>query len=92
MNDDLKKYLEESGLDPKIERVKSAGTLVIVAIVNVLNVYGYAADAGPWLNLFGSILAAASIVYAWWKNQNISLEAVAGQGVLNMLKSGKHEK
>ena len=78
-------------LDPRIERVKAVATLVVVAVVNILNVYGYAVEAAPWLNLVGSIAAAASVLYAWWKNQNVTDEATEAQELLNALKA-KHAK
>ena len=72
-------------LDPRIERIKAVATLVVVAVVNILNVYGYAVDAAPWLNLVGSIASAVSVIYAWWFNQNISDEAIESQNYLNEL-------
>ena len=80
----------EEKLDPKIERVKAVATLIVVAVVNILNVYGYAVDAAPWLNLVGSIAAALSVIYAWWKNQNVTDEATEAQQLLNELKAAKH--
>ena len=77
-------------LDPRIERIKAVATLVVVAVVNILNVYGYAVDAAPWLNLVGSIAAAASVLYCWWKNQNVTDEATEAQQLLNELKAAKH--
>ena len=84
--------IEDSGLDPKVERAKAVATLVVVCIVNVLNVCGYAVDAGPLLNVIGSVASAASILYAWWKNNNITDAAVAGQSVLNRIKNAKHAR
>mgnify|MGYP006988905555 CR=1 FL=1 len=92
---DFERDLEEldyEDLDPKIERIKAVATLAIVAIVNILNVYGFAVDADIWINLVGSVLSAVSIVYAWWKNQNVTESAVTAQGVLDALKSAKHAK
>ena len=88
-NKDFEEKLQEldyESLDPKVERVKAVATLVIVAIVNILNVYGFAVDAEPWLNAFGSILSVAVIVYAWWKNQNVTTEAAQSQALLDFLK------
>lgn len=84
--------VEPESLDPKFERIKAVATLVIVAVVNILNVYGFAVDADVWLNLVGSLLASISVVYAWWKNQNITDEAIAAQGTLLSLKKAKHQK
>ena len=91
----VEEILSNSDLDPKVEKAKAIATLLIVCIVNVLNICGYAVDAGPLLNVIGSVASAVSILYAWWKNQNVTEAAVAGQSVLNFLKdkdaaNGKH--
>lgn len=79
--------------DTRTEKAKAIATIVVVAIVNVLNVLGYAVDADAWINAVTSILSAASIVYAWWKNQNFTDEAIAAQGILDGLKAkAKHAK
>lgn len=88
--DSVEEIIEGSDLDPNVERIKAAATLVVTAVINILNVYGYAVDAGPWINLLSSVLAFGSILYAWWKNQNVTNAAVAGQAVLNRIKRGKH--
>ena len=82
--------IESSDLDPKVEKAKAIATLVVVCVVNVLNVCGYAVDAGPFLNVVGSVASAVSIIYAWWKNQNVTEAAVAGQTVVDRIKRGKH--
>ena len=91
MNEEMnEEYIIEEKLDPRIERIKAVATLVVVAVVNILNVYGYAVDAAPWLNLVGSVAAAASVLWCWWKNQNCTEEAVQGQELINELKAAKH--
>ena len=87
MNDEL----EIKQLDAKVERAKAVLTIVIVAVVNVLNVLGYAMDADPLLNVVGSIASAITIMYAWWKNQNVTAEATEAQAVLDALKA-QHAK
>ena len=87
MNDEL----EIKQLDAKVERAKAVLTIVIVAVVNVLNVMGYAMDADPLLNVVGSIASAVTIMYAWWKNQNVTAEATEAQAVLDALKA-QHAK
>lgn len=72
------------------ERVKAIVTIVIVAVVNVANVFGYAVDADAWVNVALSLLSALGIVWSWWKNQNITPEAVEGQKLLDSLKAAKH--
>ncbi len=78
--------LELEELDHRTEQAKAIATLVIVCIANVCNVLGFAFDADPWINVCLSIISAASIVFSWWKNQNITGEAVQAQALLNLLK------
>ena len=70
-----------------IERAKAIITIIVTAIVNIANVYGFAVDAEAWINVALSIVSAAAIVYAWWKNQNITPEAIQAQAVLDHLKA-----
>jgi membrane protein YdbS with pleckstrin-like domain len=75
------------------ERAKAIATLVIVCAVNVLNVLGYAVDAAPWINVATSIISALAIVWAWWKNQNVTDAAAQAQILLDALKAeGKAAK
>jgi hypothetical protein len=78
------------------ERFKAVVTIVIVAIVNVANVFGFALDADAWINVVLSIASAASILYSWWKNQNVTIQAAQAQVLLNALKReaklAKHAK
>lgn len=70
-----------------MERLKAILTIIVVAIVNVLNVMGYAMDAEPYVNAITSVMSAISIAYAWWKNQNVTDEAQQAQAVLDYLKA-----
>lgn len=74
-----------------VERAKAIATLVIVCAVNVCNVLGFAVDAEPWVNAALSIISAASIVWAWWKNQNVTGEAAKAQLLLDFLKEQKKQ-
>lgn len=74
------------------EKARAIVTLVIVCAVNVCNVLGYAIDAEPWVNAATSVLSVAAIVYAWWKNQNVTAEAAQAQVLLDALKAAKHLK
>lgn len=71
------------------ERLKAVITILVTAIVNILNVYGFAVDLDNATNVILSILSALTVLYAWWKNQNITREAVAAQGFLKQLKADK---
>lgn len=73
------------------ERAKAIATIVVTAVVNVLNVCGYAFDAEQWVNVVLSVISAATIIWAWWKNQNITDEAIQAQAYLDGLKAAKKE-
>lgn len=74
-----------------VERAKAVLTIIVTAIVNIINVYGYAVDSEPLVNAVTTILSAITIVYAWWKNQNITHEAIESQKVLDAMKSIRKE-
>ena len=69
--------------------MKAVVTILVTAVVNVLNVYGFAVDLDNAVNVVLSILSAITILYSWWKNQNVTREAVAAQGFLKQLKADK---
>lgn len=72
------------------ERLKAIVTIVVTAIVNIANVYGYSVDADPVINVVLSVLSALTIVYSWWKNQNVTDAAQRAQKYLKELKKGNH--
>ena len=78
--------------DLTVERAKAIVTLVVTCAVNVVNVLGYAVDAETWVNASLSILSAICIAYTWWKNQNVTPEALEGQKLLDSLKAARHAK
>lgn len=69
------------------ERAKAIITIIVTAIVNIINLYGYAVDAGAVVNAIGTLVSFACIVWSWWKNQNITAEAIQAQAVLDHLKA-----
>ena len=69
------------------ERIKAVVTIVVTAAVNIANVYGYAVDAEPYVLAATSVLSMVTVAYAWWKNQNITVEAQQAQAVLDKLKA-----
>lgn len=69
-----------------MERTKAIVTILITAVVNIANVYGYAIDAEPYVTAITSVLSALSIAYAWWRNNNITYAAQQGQLVVNRIK------
>ncbi len=76
-------------MNTRTERIKAIITIVITAAVNIANVYGYAIDAEPLITGALSILSVITIIYAWWKNQNVTDAAVEGQKVIDSIKSGE---
>lgn len=87
----MKEQTKTKDLSLATERAKAIATIAVTAIVNVLNVLGYAVDAEVWVNAVTSVVAAASIVVCWWFNQNMTEAAVAGQEVVNAEKEGACE-
>lgn len=69
------------------ERAKAIITIIVTAIVNIINLYGYAVDAGAVVNAIGTLVSFACIMWSWWKNQNITSEAIQAQAVLDHLKA-----
>ena len=90
MNEIIKE-IDFEAANEGFEKAKAIATLVIVCAVNVCNVLGFAVDAEPWVNAATSVIAVAAIVYAWWKNQNVTSEAAKAQLLLDALKA-KHAK
>lgn len=70
-----------------VERAKAIITIIVTAVVNIANVYGYAVDAETWINVALSILSAICIAWSWWKNQNITYAAQQGQLVVDQIKN-----
>lgn len=76
-------------LNLNTERIKAIITIVITAIVNIANIYGYAVDTDSAITIALSALSGITILYSWWKNQNVTKAAVEGQAVINALKEGE---
>lgn len=74
------------------EKIRAIVTIVVTAAVNVANVCGWALDADTWVTAALSVASVICIIYSWWKNQNITPEAVEAQKVLNLLKTEKKAK
>ena len=68
------------------ERPKAILTIILVAIVNIINLYGYAVDAGAVVNAVFTILSFIGILWSWWKNQNVTESAQTAQIYLDKLK------
>lgn len=72
------------------ETLKAIITIVITALVNIANLYGFAVDAGAVVNAVLTILSFICIAWSWWKNQNVTPEAQEAQLLLNKLKMEKN--
>lgn len=94
--EELEADYDLASADVKGERIKAIVTIVVVAAVNIANVFGYALDADAWINVVLSILAAGGIFWSWWKNQNVTSQAAQAQVLLDALKmeakAAKHAK
>lgn len=82
----------EETLNLKTERIKSLVTIIVTAIVNVLNVYGWSIDAQPIILGVTSLVSAGSIAVCWWFNQNWTKAAIKGQETLNAEKAKEKEE
>lgn len=71
------------------ERVKAIATIVVTAIVNIVNLWGYSVDLDAAISTVLTILSAITWVWCWWKNQNVTPEAAKAQVVLDALKEKK---
>lgn len=71
------------------ERTKAIITIVITAVLNIANLYGFAVDAGAVVNAVLTVLSFLCIAWSWWKNQNVTQEAQTAQIYLNKLKLEK---
>lgn len=76
----------EVEIDATAERAKAIAAIVITAIANVANVIGYAVDAEPFVTAATSVISAASIVWAWWRNNNVTVAAMVGDAVTSDIK------
>lgn len=71
------------------ERTKAILTIIVTAVVNVANVCGFAFDADAWVSVVMSIASAITVLWSWWKNQNVTAEAQQAQRYLDELKANK---
>lgn len=85
-NETITEVIDLSRVNVNGERIKAIITIIVTAAVNVCNVLGYAMDADTWVNAALSIASVITILYTWWKNQNITPEAAQAQMLLYALK------
>ena len=71
---------------------------LLVALVPVLNIVLVAIGKSPLPYTqeeisvgISAVIGVAGTLYAWWKNNNISVEAQTAQKVLNEMKDGRNK-
>lgn len=69
------------------ERTKAIITIVITAVLNIANLYGFAVDAGAVVNAVLTVLSFICIAWSWWRNNNMTYAAQQGQLVVDNIKN-----
>lgn len=64
-------------------------TIVVTAIVNIINLYGYSIDADTVVKTVLSVASAVTILWSWWRNNDMTEAAFLGTGYTRMLKAKK---
>ena len=79
-------------MDTRTERIKAITTLIVTALL-LVNAILTASGKNPIpysesavYELISNLLSAIAVIYTWWKNQNITEEAVKAQGWLDEMK------
>lgn len=82
-------------MDVTKERIKAITTLIVTALLLVNTILtAYGKNPIPYsetqvYELISNFLSAIAVIYAWWKNQNITSAAAKAQGWLNEIKINK---
>ena len=69
------------------ERAEAIIRIVVTAAIYIANLYGLSVDADAVVNAILTILSFAAIVWAWWRNNNITFAAQQGQMVVDKIKN-----
>lgn len=80
------KNIENVEVNAAVERTKAVASIAITAGANIANVVGFAVDAEPFVTAVTSVISAASIVWAWWRNNNVTVAAMVGDAVTSDIK------
>lgn len=82
-------------MDTRTERIKAITTLIVTALL-LVNTILTASGRNPIpysetavYELISNLLSAIAVIYAWWKNQNVTEEAIKAQGWLDEMKINK---
>lgn len=70
-------------------RIGAIITIVVTAIVNIINLYGYSIDVDTVVKTVLSVASAATILWSWWRNNDMTEAAFLGTGYTRMLKAKK---
>lgn len=81
--------MEASGWNA--QRVTALVRLAVQVASTVAGGFGLALDADSATTVLLCAVAAASGIYNWWKNQNVTKAAQAAQGYLDEIKKGAGE-
>lgn len=73
------------------EQIKATISILVIFVVNIANLLGYALDANLLTNIFLTIAAFIAIGYGVWKNHNFTKAAGIAQNLLNDLKNKDDE-
>lgn len=70
-------------------RLGAVVTILVTAAVNIANLYGYNIDADAAVKAALTVGSAVSIVWSWWRNNDLTEEAFIGTGLTRALKAKK---
>ena len=68
------------------EKIMAIVRLVVTLILSVASGFGLALDGDAILTGIGCVLALASFVWAWYKNNNLTDAAIQAQHYLDAIK------
>lgn len=83
------KNIESVEVNAAVERAKAVASIAITAGANIANVVGFAVDAEPFVTAVTSVISAGAIVWAWWRNNNITEAAMVGDALTTEIKRGE---
>lgn len=74
------------------ESLIALARLLVSVILAIGTVFGWSLDADLVFNIIVSVAAAASFVWTWWKNNNVTKAAQTAQEWLDELKAMESEQ
>lgn len=74
-------------MDTTMTRVAAVARLLVTLLLTVAAGVGWQLDTNLILQITSTVLALASVCWAWWKNAPITEAAIDAQEVLYELKS-----